>query len=179
MNAFQIRARYSSRDFGFTLLEVLLALGLLVLVSVSAVDWTLSSMKLARSQKTIIDQNATVRSLFLLLDDDVLVFDTFLNDDPPRVLATDGELRIRTRDLGVGPVVHAFHFDRPKQTLVLRTTRIAMGIQSASQKGDSIERPLLFNVKNFEARFDKRARFLDVAIELTDERRVGRRIFVP
>ncbi|MBI4881782.1 MAG: hypothetical protein HY812_19295 [Planctomycetes bacterium] len=148
-----------ARIRGLTLVELLLALGLLGSLSFAIAGWTTTCARLSGKTAPEVRWRAAAAATLRQVGDDLLAGD-FLGEKSVRVMVEDGSLTIRTRGLeGGGPVEHAFAFDPAARSLDLVET-----VPRPNGAPDRTVRRLLSDVSDFRVTLDLEKQTLAVLL---------------
>ena len=148
---------------GLTMIEVLVALGLLSALMLTVTSWiqtTVRASTLAEPMRWRVAAEAVLQ----LIHDDLMTGD-FLSEQQrrrnrqPRVMVENGSLRIRTRAVQVGdetgPTIHRYELD---------TITDELGRTNEPKRGRHMTRLLLDDVDSFNCRIDEERTILTVNI---------------
>lgn len=157
------------RRSGFTLVETVVALSIVVSLSIAAIEFTLATTKSAAAREVPRRREALTRSLFLSIDDAILCFETVLEDDPPRIRADEDSLSLRTRDSRWGGCVKTWAFDRARRVVTIEETPFSK-IGKKTEFGEPRRSIGAIDVDDFSVRFEPRSRILEVTLSLLSDR---------
>ena len=162
------------------MIELLLALSLLSLITLTAASWTQIAAHATSGPLDSARWRAAARTVLQRIAEDLAVGDFNLVDDRgsgsgqeqvTRIAVHDGVLEIRTRDVAasvtgqrVGPAKHVYRFERS-------AGRLELLVQSDS--GDVV-RPLLDGVEGFECNVNETRSRFQVTINSKDKLAVTR-----
>jgi prepilin-type N-terminal cleavage/methylation domain-containing protein len=155
------------RTSGMTLIEVLASLALLGSVLMGAAWWVRGAADVGLRFDREVNQERTVAAVFDAIDHDLAVGDD--DDGTPesakaaKVAVKDGGLEVRTREPGVGAVVHRFELRPVANELTLATRRVGRPASGLTQHESP--RVVLGEVATWEATFDAKKKTLHVALK--------------
>ena len=138
-------ASLTAASHAFTLVETLLCLVLLALLAATVVAWVETAAAIGPQTLERFEEKHEASAVFALIAQDLTAGDFSSEDDaPPRVEADGSVLRIRTRQSGIGAVLHEYRFEVHRDQLVRRQQR----------QGGVDDRVLLDNVDAFTVAMD-------------------------
>ena len=149
---------------GLTMIELLLALGLLGIVTVVGASWISTASGTSAMVAPRIRWQSAAEATLQLIDDDLRVGDLERERGKPRVEVLDGRLLVHTRDHG--EILHEFDY---------RPVEGELRLKEATPRGQVRNRLLLDEVKKWECTLDAEAAVLEVRIESRDGIVVERR----
>ena len=154
------------RASGMTLVEVLASLALLGSVLMGAAWWVRGAVDAGlRFDREVVGER-TVAAIFEVVDHDLAVGDEDLavlaGTKTSKIAVKDGALELRTREAGVGAMVHRFELRPVTNQLTLTTRRLGTGAPASTQR--DTPRVLLGGVAAWEPAYDAKKKTLHVAL---------------
>ena len=163
---------------GLTMIEVLVALGLLSALVLTLTSWIQTTAR-ASTLAEPLRWRVAAEAVLQLIHDDLMTGD-FLTEQQrrrnrqPRVMVENGSLRIRTRAVQggdeTGPTVHRYELDALTSEL---------GRTNEPKRGRRTARLLLDDVDSFNCRIDEERTILTVSITFGAGQSIRRSYLLP
>ena len=163
---------------GLTMIEVLVALGLLSTLMLTVTSWIQTTVR-ASTLAEPMRWGVAAEAVLQLIHDDLMTGDFEAEQQrrrsrQPRVMVENGSLRIRTRTVQggdeTGPTIHRYKRD---------TLTTELGRTNEPKRGRHTTRLLLDDVASFNCRIDEQRTILTVSITSDSSQSIQRSYLLP
>ena len=161
---------------GLTMIEVLVALGLLSALMLTVTSWIQSTAR-ASTLAEPMRWRVAAEAILQLIHDDLITGDfesEQKRNQQLRVMVENGSLRIRTRTVQggseTGSTIHRYRFD---------TLTSELGTTNEPERGRHTTRLLLDDVNSFDCRIDEEPALLTVSVTSSAGQSIQRSYLLP